>query len=262
MIDIHSHILPGLDDGARSLAEAVEMVRIAGVAGTTDLVATPHANFEYAFDPARVRERLDALRAAAGPAVTLYSGCDLHLSPPNIEDALAHPTRYTINAGRYLLVEFPDVLISRTAAHDFARLIEAGMLPIITHPERNFLLHRRLDDLRRWIGLGCLVQVTAQSLTGRFGREAREFSLALLGDDLVHFVASDGHDPSDRPPRLDEAYRKVATRFGAARAERLFTTNPRATLTGDPLPPVPAPEPPPPRRWYCFWRPRGLPRVS
>jgi protein-tyrosine phosphatase len=253
MIDIHSHILPGLDDGAPSLTAAVEMVRIAWAAGTTDLVATPHANFEYAYDPALVRERLAQLQAAAGPQVTLHGGCDFHLAPANIEDALANPGKYTVNGRRYLLVEFPEVLIARTTTLDFTRLVEAGVTPIITHPERNFLLHKRVADLERWVGLGCLVQVTAQSLLGRFGREARDFARMLAGRGLVHFVASDAHDACDRTPRLDQAYRDVAARFGAARAERLFVTNPRAVLTGDPLSAAPVEQACPRRPWYRLW---------
>jgi protein-tyrosine phosphatase len=253
MIDIHSHILPGLDDGAASFPEAVEMVRIARVAGTTDLVATPHANFEYEYDPALVSERLARLRAEAGPEVTLHSGCDFHLAPGNIADALAHPGKYTVNGKRYLLVEFPDVLIAPTTARDFRRLIQAGMTPIITHPERNFLLHLRVADLERWVGLGCLVQVTGQSLLGRFGREACRFARTLIGRGLVHFVASDAHDASDRTPRLDEAYREVEGHYGAACAERLFVTNPRAVVTGDPLPAAPAAERASRRPWYLPW---------
>ena len=253
MIDIHTHVLPGLDDGAASLSEAVEMVRTAGCTGTTDLVATPHVNFEYEFEPATVRERLEELKAAAGPAVRLHYGCDFHLSARNIEDALAHPGKYTINGKRYLLVEFPDVLIATTTTHDFARLLEAGVVPIITHPERNFLLHSRMADLKHWVGLGCLVQVTAQSFTNRFGKQARAFARTLLEDRLVHFVASDAHDANDRTPRMDQAYREVADRAGGQRAELLFVANPGAVLTGAPLPDPGPEEPRTGRKWFHFW---------
>ncbi|HEX8984229.1 MAG TPA: CpsB/CapC family capsule biosynthesis tyrosine phosphatase [Bryobacteraceae bacterium] len=252
MIDIHTHILPGLDDGAASLSEAVEMVRIAARTGTTDLVVTPHANFEYEFEPAVARERLAELEFAAGPGVRLHWGCDFHLSAHNIEDALAHPAKYTINGKRYLLVEFPDVLIAATTTRDFARLLEAGMVPIITHPERNFLLHARMEDLKHWAGLGCLVQVTAQSFTNRFGKQVRAFARALLEQRLVHFVASDAHDAHDRTPRLDQAYREVTERAGGQRAELLFVTNPGAVLTGAPLPEPGPEEPRPARKWFHF----------
>ena len=253
MIDIHSHVLPGLDDGSPSLEESLRMVRMAAETGTTDLVATPHANLRYRFDPEAVERKLAELAEASGGGVRLHRGCDFHFYFDNIQDALANPTKYTINHKKYLLVEFSDLLIAKTTDEVFARMLDAGMVPIITHPERNFLLHRRLDTLQGWVGQGCLVQVTAQSLLGRFGSEARNACRELIERGLVHFVASDGHDSQDRPPRLDIAYQRVAKRYGGALAERLFLANPRAVLYGEPLPEIPEPEPPPPRKWYKPW---------
>ena len=111
MIDIHSHILPGLDDGPESVDESVAMLRIAAEAGTTDIVATPHSNLDYSFDPEQISERIAELSEAAGPAPHIHRGCDFLLSYDNIQDALANPTRYTINHRGYLLVEFSDLLI-------------------------------------------------------------------------------------------------------------------------------------------------------
>jgi protein-tyrosine phosphatase len=242
MIDIHTHVLPGLDDGARTLDDSVEMIRIAAEAGTTDLAATPHANLEFRFDPERIEAAIVELQQASGSAVRIHRGCDFHLYFDNIEDALANPTKYTINHQRYLLVEFPDVLIARGTEAVFARLLDAGMVPIITHPERNFLLHRRMESLKSWVEDGCLVQVTGQSLLGRFGSEAKQAARQLMDRGLVHFIASDAHDARDRTPRLDQAYKHVARRYGRERAELLFVSNPQAVLCGDPLP-----EQPPPR---------------
>ncbi len=256
MIDIHAHILPGCDDGARSLADAVEMARIAWRTGTTDLVATPHANFDHAYHPAQIEQTLADLRAAIGSEPRLHTGCDLHLSPQNIEDALAHPGKYAVNHKAYVLVEFPDVLIPPATEERFSAMLEAGMIPVITHPERNFLLHRRVDDLEHWVGLGCRIQVTAQSLTGRFGREARRFARRLLRLGLVHFVASDAHDPRDRTPRLDEAYCHVARHYGPAYADLLFTLNPKAVLTGEPLAAESLEPPRPLSLWRRIWRGR------
>ncbi len=252
MIDIHSHILYGLDDGARSLQESVEMAGIAARTGTTDIVATPHANFEFRFDPLLIQERVVELQAAVGPAIRIHRGCDFHLSPENIKSVLADPARYTVNGKSYLLVEFPDVLIAKSTSQDFARLLAAGITPIITHPERNFLLHKRLEEIRLWAQAGCLVQVTAQSLTGRFGSEARDFARMLLREGLVHFLASDAHDDTDRTPRLDQAYQHVASRYGGAIAELLCVRNPQAVLEGKPLPKQEQPQQPR-RKWYRFW---------
>jgi protein-tyrosine phosphatase len=253
MIDIHTHVLAGLDDGARSLDESVEMLRTAARTGTTDIVVTPHANLEFRFDPQLVDAGIAELQGITGTLIRIHRGCDFHLYFDNIEDALAHPSKYTVNGKSYLLVEFPDLLIAQSTPQIFCRLIRAGMIPIITHPERNFLLHTRLDQIKTWVGLGCLVQVTGQSFLGRFGSEARDIARKLLERGLVHFVASDAHDASDRTPRLDEAYRHVAARWGAKRAELLFVTNPGAVLTGEPLPEQPEPEPVPARKWYRLW---------
>lgn len=253
MIDIHSHVLPGLDDGSPNLGESLRMMRVAAETGITDLVATPHANLRYRFDPQAIEQKLMELAEAFGQRVRLHRGCDFHFYFDNIQDALAHPTKYTINHKNYLLVEFPEVLIAKTTEEVFGRMLDAGMVPIITHPERNYLLHRRLDKLQGWVGQGCLVQVTAQSLLGRFGREARKICRELIERGLVHFVASDSHDSQDRPPRLDIAYKRVAKRYGGAMAERLFLANPRAVLDGEPLPEAPEPEPPAPRKWYKPW---------
>jgi protein-tyrosine phosphatase len=253
MIDIHSHVLPGLDDGARTLEQAVEMLRIAARGGTTDIVASPHANTEFQFDPALVTEKIAELQAAAGPGVRIHRGCDFHLFFDNIQDALANPSRYTINGQSYLLVEFPDLLIARSTPEVFARLTAAGMIPIITHPERNFLLHTRIEQLSAWVDSGCLVQVTGQSFLGRFGAEARNVARQLMRRGLVHFVASDAHDDQDRTPRLDDAYADVAGRFGEEMAQALFVTNPQAVLLGEMLPEQPEPEPARERKWYKFW---------
>ncbi len=249
MIDLHTHVLPGLDDGARTVDDSLEMLRIAAESGTTDLVASPHANLQFQFDPHIVDRAIADLAAASGHRVRLHRGCDFHLYFDNIEDALAHPRKYTINGNCYLLVEFPDLLIAKTSTEIFSRMVQAGMVPVITHPERNPLLWRRLADLRKWIELGCCLQVTGQSLLGRFGSEARNFARELMNQDLVHFIASDAHDAEDRTPRLDNAYQHIAKRWSAARAERLLVTNPRAALAGAPLP-QPEPEPPPKRPWW------------
>jgi protein-tyrosine phosphatase len=252
MVDIHSHILAGLDDGARSLEQSIAMIRIAAETGTTDLVASPHANLEFHFDPERVEERLGELEKAGG-GVRLHRGCDFHLYFDNIQDALAHPSKYTINHKGYLLVEFPDVLIAKSTPEVFAQLLQNGMTPIITHPERNFLLHGRMEEMASWVDSGCLVQVTAQSLLGRFGAEARKVAHQLFKRGMVHFIASDAHDDEDRTPRLDLAYKLVAGRYGVERAELLFVTNPRAVIEGEPLPEQPAPAEAG-RKWFQFWR--------
>lgn len=258
MVDIHAHLLPGLDDGPRRLEESLAMLRLAAESGTTDIVATPHASLQFPYEPEAVAARLAELRAAAGELIRIHAGCDLQLHYENIRDALAHPGRYSINGNGYLLVELPDLMIVPDMNEIFARMRQSGLTPIITHPERNWLLHQRLEELAAWVGQGCALQVTAQSLLGRFGREARAFAIELLERNLVHFVASDAHDPEDRTPRLDEAWRWLARRFGTEHARILLEENPRAALTGGGLRTPSAPQKRKPFRRLAFWfRPAG-----
>jgi protein-tyrosine phosphatase len=252
VIDIHSHILWGLDDGAASPESSAEMLRIAARHGTTDIVASPHSNLQFGFDPELARTRLEELARQVTPAPRIHLGCDYHFYPESVAIAAAHPERYSINGKGYLLIEFSDLVIFKETPALLARLREAGLKPVLTHPERNWLLHPKVEELAAWVKEGLLLQITAQSLLGRFGKPAQRFAELLLNRGLVHFVASDAHDPEDRTPRLDEAFAWVARRYGPAAAEHLFVLNPGCALTGAPLPPQPAP--PPPRKWYAFWR--------
>jgi protein-tyrosine phosphatase len=254
LIDIHSHVLYGLDDGARTFGDSLAMLRLAQEHGTTAIVATPHANLEYRYDPELISRRIEEMSHALGGSIQIHRGCDFHLSYDNIQDAIANPRKYTINGGPYLLVEFSDLLIFKNTAEIFARLQDAGMIPIITHPERNDLLRQRIDQITAWVGAGALNQVTAQSLTGRFGKRAAEFAKLLLERDLVHFLASDGHDCEHRPPRMDQAYAWVLDRYGEATAEALCRTNPQAAITGEPLALTPKDVSSSPRKWYHIFR--------
>ncbi len=253
MVDIHSHILPGVDDGSPALETSLAMLEMAAADGITDIVATPHANHEYAFQPLVIEEKIRELSAHMGDRIRIHRGCDLHLSFDNIQDALANPTRYTINHRRYLLVEFSDLLIPKTSGEVFFRMLSAGIVPIITHPERNHLLHTRIEMLEAWVQSGCLLQVTALSFFGRFGKQAKSFGDELMRRGLVHIVASDAHDTEHRPPQLREAYAHVVATHGSAVGERLFVTNPMATLIGDPIVHQDPPPPEPKKPWYRFW---------
>ncbi len=228
------------------------MLEIAINSGTTDIVATPHANLEFDFKPEAITAKIEKLQKKAKGHIRIHRGCDFHLSFDNIEDAVANPTKYTIDGGNYLLVEFSDLLIFQNTGEIFDHLMEAGMVPIITHPERNWLLQQRLTELEEWVSKGALVQVTALSLTGRFGRSAKKFSEILIDRNMVHFIASDAHDPEDRTPFLSDVYKQMAHRYGDDYAERLFVTNPKCTLTGEPIDPD-AGGPTKNRKWYQLW---------
>lgn len=252
MVDIHSHILNGLDDGPKTFEDSVAMMKIAAECGTTDIVATPHANLEFTFNPELIDQKIDELQTEAGPVPQIHRGCDFHLTIENIEDALAHPRKYTINHKTYLLVEFSDAFIPGTSLDIFSRLQGAGIIPVITHPERNVPLRKRMDQLRSWVENGCLIQVTAKSLLGGFGDTAKRISVELFERNLVHFVASDAHDTKHRPPRLMEAYELIAKTWGEERAQAVCITMPRAALAGDSLQPVYGERQPRKRKWFLF----------
>ena len=233
MVDIHTHVLPGLDDGATTLEEGFEMLKLAAAAGSTDLVATPHSNAHFQFDEERIDEAFRGLSVLSAGLINLYRGCDCHLTLHNIEDALLHPTRYTINRSRYLLVELPDFLGPSVVWEQLKALINARICPIITHPERNVSLQLDMNRLRQWVNRGCLIQVTGQSFLGRFGPIARRAVESMMDADMVHFVASDAHDCTDRPPDLSKAHEHVRSRWGQARARSLFIDNPMAVISDE-----------------------------
>jgi protein-tyrosine phosphatase len=239
MIDIHHHLLFGLDDGSPDLETSVAMVEAAAKDGITHIVCTPHANSRFLFDPDLNREHLEKLRARIDSKVTLGLGCDFRLSEENVEDALKNTTKYTINQKQYLLIEFDALLIPQSATGTLHHLSRSGQRPIITHPERNSAIQRHPERMKDWLREGALVQVTASSLTGRFGRTAQSFAEQFLERNWVHFLATDAHNMESRPPKLSEAYGIVAERYGTETAERLCVTNPRAVFFGEELGPQP-----------------------
>ena len=250
-VDIHSHVLYGLDDGAKTRDESIEMLALAVQCGTTDIVATPHANGQYPFNPEVVAEQIAEL--SAGAAVRIYPGCDFHLQFDNIQDALANPEKYTINHKCYLLVEFPHLSLFSNPDAILKQLVDGGMVPIITHPERNRELQQRLDDINSWVESGCYVQVTAGSYLGVFGKAAQHCAKELTHRGLTHFVASDAHDLQYRSPSLREAYVLLAETWGEDLIRPLFVENPAAVLAGDALDfefPAGVVKR---RKWYQFW---------
>lgn len=235
MVDIHHHLLWGLDDGAKEIETSIAMAKAAAEDGVTHLVCTPHANGTYDFQPelnaakvAELRDRLDA----EGIALNLGLGCDFHLSYDNIQDAKEHPARYSVNGLGYLMVELPDYGIPRGLTETFYELQLAGMTPILTHPERNPTLQNDLPRLAEWMRGGVLVQVTGDSVTGRMGKTAQRIAHELLAKRWVHFLATDAHNVTSRPPRLSEARDAVARKYGETYAESLVTTNPLAVFAG------------------------------
>jgi protein-tyrosine phosphatase len=235
MMDIHTHILPGVDDGSPAMAVTAAMLAIAVADGITDIVATPHADLRYKFNFDRCRQELARVRSLCPNAPRLHLGCELHLTPENLEAAVREPSWFTLNGHGCVLLELADSIRPASVDSAVQILIDAGLRPIIAHPERNSHIQKNLSYAGTLVGLGCYLQLTAQSLGGSFGHPAEQASSHLLKRQLVHFVASDAHGSEHRRPLLASARADVAHRWGTAAAQTLFIDNPRAAITGAPI---------------------------
>lgn len=239
MVDLHCHILPGLDDGPQSIEESLLMAESAIADGITHVVATPHASSTFPFEYGRVRERRDALQRLVGERLTLATGCDFHLNPENLAALKQDAARFCINQKDYLLVEFNEISIPPAMDQTLHELQLAGLRPVITHPERNAILRAQPERLAKWVRQGCHAQVTGGSLTGVFGPVAREIALFWIGIGLIHFVSSDAHNTRGRPLKLRPACDVVRKTFSEEKARALFVDNPLAAFEGRALPHVP-----------------------
>jgi protein-tyrosine phosphatase len=239
MFDIHCHILPGLDDGAKTMEDSLAMAEDAIADGITHVVGTPHSSTEHKFDFARVTAARKALQEALGERLTIATGCDFHLNPENLAMIRKNPPPFCINQKDYLLVEFNEFSIPAWMDQTLHELQIAGLRPIVTHPERNNILRAQPERLNSWVRIGCYVQITAGSLAGVFGEGAKEDAWAWMERGLVHFVASDAHNMTRRPLKLSFAYEAISQQHGEEKARALLIDNPKAAFEGAPLPYVP-----------------------
>jgi protein-tyrosine phosphatase len=235
VIDLHSHVLPGLDDGAADLAQAVAICRAAAADGIEVLAGTPHVRHDHATTADGMEAALAALRAAAGDVVRLVGGGELdyrELGRPR--DELA---RFALagNPG-YLLVETPYVGWPPGLDEELFRLRTIGIVPVLAHPERNAEVQRRPDLLVPLVAGGTLVQLTASSVDGRGGRRAQACAALLLEQSLAHLIASDAHAPAVRAIGMQSA----ADAIGDDVLARWLTVGvPRAIVERESMPPRP-----------------------
>jgi protein-tyrosine phosphatase len=249
MIDLHCHVLPAIDDGARTLDEAVEMCRQAAAAGCEAMVATPHQRRGswWNCDRARLAELRARLQEAVGPAPRILPGGEIRVDSQFLAEILAPGGDFAAAAqgplplagSRYLLLEFGPVA-AQEAADLVHELSVAGWRPILAHPEHIPWMVEDPAVVPHLVSLGALTQVTAMSVTGDFGRRAQADALRLIERGLVHFVASDAHDLKRRPPGLERAWQALAGRWGDDAARELLVDNPAAVLADLPLPSSPA----------------------
>jgi protein-tyrosine phosphatase len=240
MIDLHCHILPGVDDGAQSLEEAVAMCRLAAADGCTAMVATPHQRRGewWNADRKHLAALADDIQDALGPELRVHLGGEIHVSSELLSEIEKLPDGggiLPLAGSRYLLIEFGSRGAPSEGFHLIHELVVAGWRPIIAHPEFIPWLAPDPELVARLVALGATTQVTAMSVTGDFGRRPQVDSYALLDAGLVHFVASDAHGVRRRPPGLKRAYRLIASRWGEKTARRLTTDNPQAVVEDRPL---------------------------
>ena len=241
MVDIHSHILPEVDDGPKSWDVSVAMCQAAAADGITHMVATPHANDRYHYDREYLQGLVAHLQQLVGDTPKLSLGCDFHLSYDNMQDVLANPARYAIEGSRYMLVELSNYSISSQTTDCFLKLGDCGITAVITHPERNPILRESPQRVLEWAEQGCVIQMTGSALTGFWGERTRRAAQWLVEHQAVHVLATDAHDMAKRVPILSRSRDAAAEICGEEVAEALVEANPRAIIESQPLPYFPQP---------------------
>lgn len=237
--DIHCHVVPGIDDGATNLAESVAMARMAHADGTTFLIATPHQlGKNCQVTAAAIRKGVADLQttlAAEGIAVSVLPGADVRIEPELPKLVKQGKVLTLADRGKHLLLELPhDTYVSLKPI--LAALARQGLIGILSHPERNRGIINRPEVMWDVVEAGGLLQITAGSLTGAFGRSPQQLAERCVAEGLIHFVASDAHDTRNRPFGMRAAYEKIIDIADAALAEAVCCENPARVFAGDDVP--------------------------
>ncbi|MHB8416576.1 MAG: tyrosine-protein phosphatase [Myxococcales bacterium] len=236
-IDLHCHLLPAIDDGAKTLEESVAMARALAAAGFSDVAPSPHAWPEHA-DAAVAAERRAEVAgrlAEEGIELSLHPNAENRLDPELFERIERGDAR-ALGAGRYLLVEAPFEAPLPKLLDLIFRLKVAGFTPIVAHPERCFEFRERPDRGRQAVEGGALLQMELGALTNRYGPQARRLAQRLLDDGLYAIAATDLHGPVGAERWIPDAIDELRRRAGEPAARRLLRENPASVLSGDPLP--------------------------
>jgi protein-tyrosine phosphatase len=237
VIDLHNHLLPGIDDGAKELEETLEFLRIGARDGVRTVTATPHMK-PGVYDNTRevILERVamvrEAQRGDEADKVTLLPGAEVYFSGDVVQRARDGKLMTIGDGGRYVLLELPYQQIPLGVDDTIFQLRLLGLTPILAHPERVAYYLEDIERVAASVRLGALTQVTGNSVTGRFGSKARDFVTRMLERRLVHVLASDSHDVKYRPPILSESVVAAAAVVGAAAARSMVEATPQAILDG------------------------------
>jgi len=247
MIDIHSHILPGVDDGAQTLDESLEMAKLAVEDGIEKMVATPHLfrgnSLHKNFDTINsVKNKLAEALEENNISLQLFTGAEVHISHNLLDEIKQHRENLVINNSSYLIVEFPSDHIFSGVKQLFFDLMSEGLIPIIAHPERNSVFRRSPELLFDLVQMGGLCQVNSGSFAGLYGTRAQEAAIQFLKLNFVHFMGSDCHNTKASKPKISASFKAVASIIGEERAKALVKDNPAAVLDDKEIPELPEPE--------------------
>ncbi|TWT21074.1 capsular biosynthesis protein [Luteimonas marina] len=249
MYDLHCHLLPAIDDGARDLAMSLEMARMAVADGITLTACTPHIYPGlYENSGPAIREAIVRLQDELdreGIALKLVEGADVHLDH-GLVAGIRNGRIPTIGGSRYLLFEPPHHVAPPRLEETLFELMAAGFVPVLTHPERLTWVEQHYDTFVRLAHRGVWMQITAGALTGRYGRRAKYWGERFIGEGHCHILATDAHHPGRRPPLLTEARDAAAVLVGAEEAYHMVNTRPAGIVADDApdtLPPLKAPQP-------------------
>jgi protein-tyrosine phosphatase len=217
MIDIHSHILPGIDDGAQTIEDSIEMAKTAVNEGITSIIATPHhKNNQFNNLKSSILTKVNELNTVLKQEnipLTVLPGQEVRIYGEVIEDYYKEEI-LTLNHTKYLFIEFPSSSVPRYAERLLYELQTEGIIPIIVHPERNKELQQKPELLYNLVKNGSLTQVTASSVAGYFGKNVKKFSEQLIEHNLTHFLASDAHNIHNRDFKMVEALEVIEEKFG------------------------------------------------
>lgn len=236
MIDVHAHILPGMDDGPSAVEESVEMVRIAVQNGIRTIIATPHClngvYINWRQEILSACQELNTVLEKQHIDFTILPGSEVHLSP-EILGELKRGRLMTINdKGSYFFLELPHQFMAQPILRFIYQLKSRKVTPLITHPERNMAIQRDIGLLSDLIDSGALSQITGGSLTGDFGIAAQKCCRKIIKMNMAHFMASDAHSPKLRPPNLSAAVKKLYSLAGKEKAEKIMFEAPLALADG------------------------------
>lgn len=231
--DIHTHILPGVDDGAHDLSQALNLTRMANKDGTAAIFLTSHYRGRYRRNsPAWLRETADMFRQAVdenGLEVELYLGSEVHYED-GVMDKILRGEILTMNDSDYILLEFSAASLSSAVRTGVDAAVNAGLVPIIAHAERYDCFRKNKALAEEVCGMGALIQLNADSILGKHGLGVKLLCGRLLKEQLVSFVASDAHDASERSPLMYRCYQQVLKKYGKDYAAQLFWKNGRAVI--------------------------------